>query len=145
MRNGLLVFFLVVSVSTLLMACVKENEDSAADIFKESQKIEVISPDGEVIVSISTDYNIEDFVKALKIEDWESVGIPSEATKGNTFLMYQADTVKLGKISKQENHLNQIATMTTYKDVPYIEFKLKSFTFSFKVPKDVSEYLNGYK
>ena len=57
--------------------------------------------------------------------------------------MYQEDTVKLGESGKQKGNLNEIAHMVTYKDVPYIEFSLNGYSFNFKVPKDVSKYLNS--
>ncbi|GGB40473.1 hypothetical protein F3157_16965 [Virgibacillus dakarensis] len=57
--------------------------------------------------------------------------------------MYQKDTVKLGESEKQKDNLNEVAAMTTYKDLPYIEFSVKSYSFNFKVPEEVAEYLNS--
>lgn len=143
----MIMFLFAISISILLMGCSgigkeSNDDDSLTDSFKETQKIEVISSDGDVITTISSDKDIKKFVKTLKIDEWESADIPSEVAKGKTFVMYRKDTVKLGEVSKQDSKLNKIATMTTYKDIPYIKLNLKSFAFSFKIPKEVSEYLN---
>jgi len=147
MKKGLMMFLLVVIVSTLLMGCGsgKKNDDSSlTDSFEKTQKVEVISSDGSnVITTISDDKDIENFIDALKIDDWDSADIPSGATEEKTFKMYQKDTVKLGESENQKDNLNEVASMTTYKDVPYIKFSLKSFSFNFKVPEEVHEYLNS--
>lgn len=146
MKKSMMMFLLVVSVSVLFMGCSagKESDDSnIGDSFKKTQKVEVISSDGSVVTTISDDNGIKNFVDALKIDEWDSADIPSGATEGKTFKMYQEDTAKLGESEKQKDNLSEIATMTTYTDVPYVKFNLKSFSFNFKVPKDVAEYLNS--
>lgn len=42
--------------------------------------------------------------------------------KENVYKMYQEGTVKLGEASnKGKKALKQVATITTYKDIPYID------------------------
>ncbi len=106
------------------------------------KKIEVISPDGSDITTISDANDINNFIDALKLDEWALEDIPSETTKGKTFKIYQKDTVKLGESENQNDNLNEVATMTTYKDVPYVKIIMKSLSFNFKVPKDVAEYLH---
>lgn len=145
MKKGMMMFLLVVCVPVLLMGCGagKKNDDSSVgDSFDKAQKIEVISADGSDITTISDDNDVKEFVDALKIEQWDLEDIPSEATKGKSFKIYQKDTVKLGESEEQNDNLNEVATMTTYKDVPYVKITMKSLSFHFKVPKDVAEYLN---
>ncbi|MEW9677874.1 hypothetical protein ABRT01_17190 [Lentibacillus sp. L22] len=79
----------------------------------------------------------------LQIDEWDSTDPLLGATKGKTFKMYQKDTVKPGESENQNDNLNEVAAMTTYKDVPHIEFSLKSYSFNFKVPKEVAEYLKS--
>lgn len=148
MNKGL-TLFMIMSVFLLLAACNtgdnNVDDGNGTEDLEKAEKVEVISTDGsEVITSFSSDKDIKKFIDALKLDDWKSADIPSEATKGKTFKMYQEDTVKFGE-SGNEQDLNEIANMTTYKDDPYVEFSLKGHSFSFKVPNDVSEHLNDYK
>lgn len=149
MKKGLMMFLIAVIVSTLLVGCSteKSNDDnSLTGNFENTQKIEVISSDdSDIITTISDDKDIDNFVDALKMDDWdwESVDIPSEAIEGNTFKIYRKDAAKLSWSKKKKDNLNEVATMTTYKNVPYIKFNLKSFSFNFQVPEEVHEYLNS--
>ena len=149
MKKGLMMFLTAIIVSTLLVGCSteKKNDDnSLTGNFENTQKIEVISSDdSDIITTISDDKDIENFVDALKMDDWDwdSVDIPSEATEGNIFKIYRKDAAKLTWSNKKKDNLNEVATMTTYKNVPYIKFSLKSFSFNFKVPEEVHDYLNS--
>lgn len=150
MKKGLMLFLLVISVSLILAGCNtgEKNTDNRSwtNTLGKAQKVKIISPDGsDVITSISDDKDIENFIDAVKVDEWNSADIPSGATKGKMYKMYQEDTVKLGESNKQTGNLNEIVTMTTYKNVPYIKFSFKSYSFNFKVPEDVSEYLNNKK
>ena len=66
MKKGMMMFLLVMSVSIFLMGCSSGNkngdDDSLIDSFKKTQKIEVVSPEGDVITSISDDKDIENFI-----------------------------------------------------------------------------------
>ena len=52
----------------------------------------------------------------------KKLSIPSGAAKGKMFKMYQKETIKLSEPEKQKDKMNEVATITTYKDVPYIKF-----------------------
>ncbi|MFJ8066926.1 hypothetical protein ACIQYS_20325 [Psychrobacillus sp. NPDC096426] len=149
MKKGLLMFLIVVIVSTLLVGCStgKQNEDNSfANNFEKTQKIEIISSDdSDIITTISDNKDIENFVDALIMDDWdwEPVDLPSEAITGKTFKIYRKDAAKISWSKKQKDNLNEVATMTTYKNVPYIKLSLKNFSFNFKVPEEVHEYLNS--
>jgi hypothetical protein len=145
MKKGLIMFLLVVSVSVLLIGCDtdKEIDDSSiGDSFEKTQKVEVIPSDGSDVTTISDDNDIKEFVDALKIDQWDSEDVPSEATEAKIFKMYQKDTAKFGESENKNDDLNEVATMTTYKDVPNIKFNVEGFSFDFKIPKEVAEYLN---
>ena|SRR5699024_7983279 len=145
MRKGIM-FLFVISLSVLIVGCgtVKEKEDkSVGDSFKNTNKIEVMTPDNSDVMTISDDNDIKEFVDAIKIDKWDSGDIPSAATEDKTFKMHQKDTVKLGDSENQDEDLREVATMTTYRDASYIKFDVKGFSFDFKVPKEVSEYLNS--
>lgn len=149
MKKGLMMFLIVVIVSTLLVGCStgKKNDDNnLTSNFEKTQKIEVVSSDdSDIITTISDNKDIENFVDRLKMDDWDwdAVDIPSGAIKGKTFKVYRKDAAKFSWSKKQNDNLNEVATMTTYEDVPYIKLSLKKFSFNFKVPEEVHEYLNS--
>ncbi|UOQ49764.1 hypothetical protein MUN88_06710 [Gracilibacillus caseinilyticus] len=143
MKKTLLSFLLVmVSVSFTLVGCNSGNDNTNSEWkneFKKAQKIDVVSPDSfDVIMSISEDAEIENFIESLKIDNWDLADIPSDANKGIIFKMYQ----EVGAAG--DGGLEEVATMTTFKDTPHIEFSFKGFSFGFKVPEEVVDYLNSY-
>lgn len=145
LKKGIM-FLLVISLSVLLVGCSTEKKNdnkSVDDSFENTQKVEVISSGSSDVTTISDDNEIKNFVDVLKIDEWDLEDIPSGATEGKTFKIYQKDTIKLGESEDQNEDLNEVATLTTYKDVPNVEFNVKGLSFSFKVPKDVTEYLNS--
>lgn len=146
MKKSMVMFLFFVSVSILLIGCVRgedDDESSITDNFENTQRVEVISTDGLNITTISDESEIESFVDALKIDEWDSADIPQGSTEGKTFKMYQKETLKLGDSENQKDNLNEVAIMTTYKDAPYVKFSLKSFSFNFKVPTEVAGYLES--
>ncbi|MDQ0882096.1 hypothetical protein [Peribacillus sp. V2I11] len=96
-----------------------------------------------VLNIIDNQEDVNEFVNTLEVDKWSIVDIPSNSTKGYIYKMYQEDTVKLGEPNTDKKELKQIATIITYKDSPYIEFKNKKLNLNFKVPKDVAEYLSN--
>ncbi|MGJ7913753.1 hypothetical protein [Neobacillus sp. LXY-1] len=146
MKKVYLTVIFVLSISILLIGCSKEQENKKEDFGLEKvQKIEMLSVENpeSVLSIIDNKDDITDFVNKLKIQKWSNEDIPSNATKSSIYKMYQEDTVKLGENNKNEKDLKQIATITTYKESPYIKFETKKLIFSFKVPKDVAEYLSS--
>lgn len=142
-------FFLPVIGSILLVGCSTGKGNDDLDLigsFEETQKVEIISSDdSKVITTISDNKDIEKFVDALKMNDWDwdPVEIPSKAILGKTFKIYRKDAAKLSLSAKQKDKLKEVATMTTYEDVPFIKLSLKNFSYSFKVPEEVHESLNS--
>ena len=152
MKKVLLAVLIGVIVSTLLMGCSSgegNDEGSLLDKlkdFKKTQKIEVISSDdAEKMTTMTSNKEIESFIEELKMDDWDwdPVDLPSEAIKGKIFKIYRKDAAKLSWSKKNKDNLNEVATMTTYENVPYIKLNLKKFSFNFKVPEEVHEYLNS--
>ncbi|RRN71355.1 hypothetical protein EI200_11650 [Peribacillus simplex] len=140
------IFIFAFSISILLFGCSNEKKDMKEDFGLEKiQKIEVSSVENpELILNvIDNKHGVNEFVNTLKVDKWSIVDIPSNATKEKIYKMSQEDTVELGESNTDEKELKQIATITTYKDSPYINFKTKKLNFSFKVPKDVAEYLSN--
>lgn len=139
-------FIFAFSVSIFLFGCSIEKEDLKEDPgLDKSQKIEVSSEeDPELVLNvIDNQEDVNEFVNALEVDKWSIVDSPSNSTKGYIYKMYQEDTVKHGEPITVKKELKQIATIITYKDSPYIEFRTKKLNLHFKVPKDVAEYLSN--
>ncbi|MFC0561387.1 hypothetical protein [Halalkalibacter alkalisediminis] len=146
MKKVLLLFLFVFSTSILLFGCNEMKEKPKKDDFglEKAQKIEISSAkESEVIFNTIDSEDVPEFVAALKVDKWEITDIPSDETQENIYKMYQEDTIKLGESNSEKKELKEFATITTYKKSPYINFSSKNLNFSFKVPKDVAEYLSN--
>src|SRR5690625_1825965 len=150
MRKILMLFLFVTGISFFWAGCntgdKNVNDSSWTDSFEKTQKVEVISSDDSNVITISERNDIENFVNTLKIDEWNLSNIPSGATKGNIFKMYQEETIKLFRKAdkkKKKDNLIEIARLTTYKDIPYIKFSFKKLSFEFRVPEQVAEYLSS--
>ncbi|NGY89717.1 hypothetical protein F3K44_04145 [Bacillus megaterium] len=136
------------SVSILLFGCSSKEKEMKDDVnlgFDQAKKIEVSSinhPD-VVLNTIDKQQDINTFINKLKMDKWNVAEIPADAKKENVYKMYQEGTVKLGESSnKGKKDLKQVATVTTYKGIPYIDVEIKNLNLKLKVPNDVSEYLS---
>ena len=150
LKRQLLLLLISISFLVLMVGCKAGNnhtddKDWANDL-EDTQKIEIRSSEHAKPVSIINDnQEITAFVKELKLDKWEIKGVPSNATKAKEIKFYHLDTIKLSESSEGKKTLEQVATVSTYKDIPYLDLTLKSITLSFKVPKDVSFFLSEYK
>ncbi|AJA46505.1 hypothetical protein CPAST_c04050 [Clostridium pasteurianum DSM 525 = ATCC 6013] len=121
----------------LLSACGFKQNLSKSGEFKadefiqmiKSDKIEIKSIDSSSVISTVTDQKyIDQFVKNLKIQQWQMTSLPD-----NSEVQYEY-VLNNGK-----------ANIITFKDIPYVQLEIKGFNFTFKVPEDVANYLNAVK
>ena len=99
----------------------------------------------DLIETITDAKEIEDFVSALNVDQWELKPLPDEASKIGTFGLAQEKTIKLGQ-TDTDGTLYDVATITLY-DGSYIGIKiygLDDLDIIFAVSKDTANYLNGY-
>ena len=146
MKKALIAF---VAILTLLCGCqAGKNTDSTdyGDAVSKAQEITVISPDtGEVIETITDAKEIEDFVSALNVDQWELKPLPDEASKIGTFGLAQEKTIKLGQ-TDTDGTLYDVATITLY-DGSYIGITicdLDALDMPFAVSKDTADHLKEY-
>jgi len=137
------------SISILLFGCSSKEKDMKEDVnlgFDQAKKVEVSSvnhPD-VVVNTIDKQHDINTFNNKLKVDKWNVADPPADAKEENVYKMYQEGTVKLGETSnKGKKELKQVATITTYKGIPYIDVEIKNLNLKLKVPNDVSEYLSS--
>ena len=144
MKKVYLTAFFVLSLSIILLGCNKETAEKRENFgIEKTQRIEIFSVESpeSVLSTIDNQDEINEFINKLMIHKWSNGVIPSNVTKSRIYKLYQEDTVKLGEKKTKEKKLKQIATITTYKDIPYISFQTMKLNFIFKVPKDVEKYL----
>ena len=146
MKKALIAF---VAILTLLCGCqASKNTNSTdyGDAISKAQEITVISPDtAEVIETITDAKEIEDFVSALDVDQWELKPLPDEASKIGTFGLAQGKTIKLGQ-TDTDGTLYDVATITLY-DGSYIGITicdLDALDMPFAVSKDTADHLKEY-
>lgn len=116
--------------------------DYGDDISK-AREIAVISSDTlQVIKTITAKEDIEDFVLALDLKQWELKPLPDEAMEIGSFGLSQEETIKFGQ-NDNAGTLYDIATITLYNN-SYIRFEIGSLDMTFEVSEDTADYLNGY-
>lgn len=136
----------LVAILALLCGCQANENTNASDYgddISKAQEIAVISPDtAEVIDTITDTEEIEDFVSALNLDQWELKALPDEASEIGSFGLAQEETIKLGQTGTGGTRYD-IATITLYNGV-YVSLEIGGFDMTFEVSKDTADYLNGY-
>lgn len=141
-------FFLIIAtvLALLLSGCQSDHgTDHSAyrDDMAKAQEIAVISADtAEVMDTITDTREIEDFVSALHVDQWELGTLPDKASEIGTFGLAQEKTIQLGQ-TDTDGTLYDVAAITLY-DGNYIRVEIDGFDMTFTVSKDTAEYLNGY-
>ena len=149
MKKVYIVFLVALSTAIFLFGCSSKEKEIKEDVslgFNQAKKVEVSSANHPEIVANTIDkkQDINTFINKLKVDKWAAADIPDDAKKENVYKMYQEGTVKLGEASnKGKKELKQVATITTYKGIPYIDVEIKNLNLKIKVPNDVSEYLSS--
>ena len=140
------ILILSAAILVLLCGCQANEETNASDYgddISKAQEIAVISPDTEEVIDTITDTEeIEDFVSALNLDQWELKTLPDEAAEIGSFGFAQEETIKLGQ-TDTDGTLYDIATITLYNG-SYISFEIGGFDMTFEVNEDTADYLNGY-
>ena len=137
------------SISILLFGCSSKEKEMKENVdlgFDQAKKVKVSSVNHPEIVlnTIDKKQDIHTFINKLKVDKLNVADLPADAKKENVYKMYQEETVKLGEVSnKGKKELKQVATITTYKGIPYIDVEIKNVNLNLKVPNDVSKYLSS--
>lgn len=136
----------LVVILTLLCGCQANENTNASDYgddISKAQEIAVISPDTSKVIDTITDAEeIEDFILALDLDQWELKTLPDEVFEIGSFGLAQEETIKLGQ-TDTDGTLYDIATITLYNG-DYISFEIGGFDMTFEVSEDTVDYLNEY-
>lgn len=136
----------LVAILTLLCGCQANENINAYDYgddISKAQEIAVISPNTTEVVDTITDTDeIEDFVSALNLDQWELKTLPDEVSEIGSFGLAQEETIKLGQ-TDTDGTLYDIATITLYNGA-YVSSEIGGFDMTFEVSEETADYLNGY-
>ena len=114
--------------------------------FSKAQEITVIPAGTEQTDRIITGSGeIEAFIAETDPESWEMDRIPESAEETGTFQFAQEETRMPGQ-SENDVRMQTICEITVY-DSPYLSLQLSGpfpLSFSFKLPPEAADYLNGY-
>ncbi|MCR2031995.1 hypothetical protein [Anaerofustis stercorihominis] len=118
------------------------NIEDYDDTINNSDRIDVIV-DNKRVDMISGHNNMEDFINAIKLDEWKIKELPDDAKKNAEFVMYKNKTKKAGSKDNSTKFI-QVAKIITYKDINYVTLSIAKMEFDFKIPDDVSDYLNTF-
>jgi len=116
------------------------NIDDYTNTLKSSDRIDVMKDDQRIDM-ISGHNNLEDFISALKLEEWEIKDLPKDAETNGEFIMFKGQKKKT---NNEDVKFNKVAEIATYKDLPYVTLRISKIEFNFKVPADVEDYINTF-
>jgi|SRR5690625_799887 len=139
---------IVLSVVTLCIGCSKKAEGMEEDIQLEAtERIDITLADNldEVWKVVDSSEEINRFVDALQVDQWELTELPNEAVVEHMYEMFQADTIKLGESQQDNEDVTEVGTIISYEDIPYLELQMKNLTLHFKIPKEVATFLSDYR
>ena len=146
MKKNLLALMVALTLLCGCQANKSANSTDYGDAISKAQEIAVISPaTAEVIEAITDAKEIEDFVSALNVDQWELTTLPDEAHEVGAFGLAQEKTIKLGQ-TDTDGALYDVATITLYNG-SYIGITicgLDGLDMTFAVSADTADYLNGY-
>src|SRR5690625_3232446 len=96
---------IVLSIAVVCIGCSDEAEGMEEDIQLEAtERIDITLADNleEVWEVVDSSEDINRFVDALQVDQWELSELPNEAVVEHMYEMFQVDTIKLGE-SQQDN------------------------------------------
>lgn len=137
---------IVIILIVVLCSCQKKEQTDASDYksdFAKTQEIAVISAEtSQIIKKITNKAEIDDFVSALEIENWELASLPDNTSEIGSFDFSQEQTMQFGE-TNHDGTLSHIATITLY-DNSYICLEFLGLETTFKVSGNTIDFLNGY-
>lgn len=141
------IFLILAAILTLLLSGCQTNSgtdiSAYSDTIAKAQEITVVSADtSEILETITSKTDIENFVQSLDSDKWELKALPDNTAKIGFFNLSQEETIKYGQ-TNTNGTLHQVATITLYDD-SYICIEIGGVEMTFVVSEDTANYLKGY-
>ena len=126
----------------LLLLCACGVGGVHFEIEKE-QEINVLNADGELIKTLSSKIELDDFYTILDEENWgDPVRLPENAVRRGEMVLRQTETLKLGQ-SPDDLQMQELVRICIY-DLPYValEFELGGVRLCFAASDAAMEYFD---
>ncbi len=108
---------------------------------KKAQEINVLDADGELIKTLSSESELNDFYTMLDEENWgDPVKFPENAVKRGELVLRQTETLKLGQ-SPDDLQMEEVARICVY-DAPYVTLELTGVRLCFTASDAAMEYFD---
>lgn len=145
MKKRVFAIFAALACLLALAGCTTvvkgEKWDFDADEIAKAQKIVVADASGKEKAVLETEEEIDAFVKAVTVENWDFAELPEGVKKAGSFTLWQTETVK-AFFREKEAEIKEICTFVIY-DQNYltIDTGVMDLTFTFAIPGSVGNYL----
>lgn len=149
MKNIIIMLLMLGMLAGTFSGCaaVTEKEEdaaeNAADLGK-AQQIELLTPDGEALRTLTDEQELAGFIAVLEIENWvwtEQSEKTSEAVLEIVFS--QQPTAAVFGSSDPDRPLEEIARMTVFADTDIVSLTIAGFTFYAQLPEEAASYLRA--
>ncbi len=108
---------------------------------KKAQEINVLGADGELIKTLSSESELNDFYTMLDEENWgDPAKFPENAVKRGELVLRQTETLKLGQ-SPDDLQMEEVARICVY-DAPYVTLELTGLRLCFAASDAAMEYFD---
>lgn len=145
MKKRLFAIFAVLACVLALAGCktMVRGEKGGFDVdeIAKAQKIVVADASGKEKAVLETEEEIDAFVEAVTVENWDFADLPENAEKAGSFTLWQEETVKAFFGEKEAKNL-EICTFVIYdQDYLTIDTEMMNLQFTFSIPANVGAYL----
>lgn len=147
MSKVLLRYLTIFIVLVVALGCSDGSEESKSEfdwmkMFEKSQKVKINDlHDYSQSISITENADIITFVENIEIDTWILTNSQEREDKAREIYLYQEATTRF---FFSKGKMKEVAVITTYNEIPYIDLQISNWTMSFKVPQHVMEFLNQY-
>lgn len=135
-KYAIVIVIIVVGI-VLLFLLNNRKDEQVVDNFSKAQLVEVYDySTNELITKYQSKDDIKKLIDNLNVEKWDMGEKESGDSKKYLIKLYQKPTKTL--LSKENNDLKEIGTITVYNSGAYVDFSVSKINLTFKTNKDVS-------
>ncbi|KYG30718.1 hypothetical protein [Alkalihalobacillus trypoxylicola] len=117
-----------------LVAC-QQTESKEQERPENEQKIEVLSNEGVVENTITSDKKIEEFIDAFQMDDWSLSEQPQLSERFKEFKLYTPNTKTLLNVGSSQENLSN-ASIIIYENSSIITFVSTFIELDFEIPSN---------
>ena len=165
MKRILLVLLTAATIAVACSGCslfdkISDTMDAAMELadsvdeIKKSGRVEILTEGSdEPVAVLETEEEMKDFISQMGLSSVKDIVTPSdaglkiaklpkEAEISYICIFYQEETQKAGQDESDLKEL-EIARMVFYKDIPYLNIEMSSFSLDFQLPETTDSYFES--